>query len=124
MGSVSTVFQVIHNTSGREIIVSVVVDPQGGISEEDQYHAVLCLTIVSDQVHDWDQFQSMNENSRPWLVTKVREVIEKEIMREQSKLSDALENISKGVPKKPASAANRVLTKARAIGVILIDRKK
>jgi len=124
MGGVNTVFQVIHNASGREIIVSVIEDPQGGISEEDQYHAVLFPTIASDQVHDWDQFQSMNENSRPWLVTKVREVIEKEITREQSKLSDALENISKGAPEKPASAAKRVLTKALAIGVILIDGKK
>ena len=124
MDGISTVFQVFHNVGDRKIIVSVGVDPAVGTSEEDQYHAILYSTITSPQVYEWDQFQFMNKNSRPWLVTKVREVIEKEIKRKQVMLSGVLEDISKGVPKKPESVTNRALTKAYAIGLILIDKKR
>lgn len=124
MGGINTVFQVIHNVGGRKIIVSVVEDPAVGMSEEDQYLAVLYSTITSHHVYDWDQFQRLNRSSRPWLVEKVKNVIEREINEELERLSGALENISKGVPKKPRSVTNRALTKALAIVMILTDKKR
>jgi len=124
MGGVNTVFQVVHDVGNRVIIVSVVVDPTGGPSEEDQYHAVLFSTINSDQVYDWEHFQLMNENSRPWLIKKVREVIVKELVREQVGLSATLKKISKGVPKQRESASKCTLTKALPICMIITGKKR
>jgi len=124
MGGVNTVFQVVHDVGNRVIIVSVVVDPTGGPSEEDQYHTVLYSTINSAQVYDWDQFQFINKSSRPWLVAKVRKVIEKELERKQEGLSAALEKISKGVPKKPESILKRALVNTMAIGMIITGKKR